>query len=327
MLQLTWQAELAAAFTRPDELLEFLDLQDLKQAHHPAAAKAFPLRVTRSFAERMVKGDPADPLLRQVLPLPDEDLDAPGFCADPVGDLAAVAAPGLLHKYQGRALLVVTGACAIHCRYCFRREFPYGAEQLSRQREAAALDYLNGDASIREVILSGGDPLVLSDDRLAELVRKLETVSHLGRLRLHSRLPVVLPARITEALAALLAGTRFQTVMVIHANHGREIDRSVGRALAQLKEAGVTLLNQSVLLRGVNDDAETLAELSEVLFEHGVMPYYLHLLDKARGTAHFEVSDAAAQDLHEQLRRALPGYLVPRLVREAAGAPFKLPVI
>lgn len=325
MLQLTWQAELAAAFTRPEELLDFLDLPELKQVHPAAAVAAFPLRVTRSFAERMVKGDPADPLLRQVLPIADEGLDAPGFLADPVGDLASVAAPGLLHKYQGRVLLVATGACAIHCRYCFRREFPYGAEQMSRQREGAALDYMRGDASIREVILSGGDPLVLSDERLAELLRKLEAIPHIQRVRLHSRLPVVLPSRVTEGLAALLANTRLQAVMVIHANHGREIDQAVGRAVARLREAGVSLLNQSVLLRGVNDSAATLAELSEALFAQGVMPYYLHLLDKARGTAHFEVAETVARDLHVQLRRTLPGYLVPRLVREEPGAPFKLP--
>ncbi len=288
------------------------------------AASRFPFRVTRSYAERMRKGDMADPLLRQVLPVTDELREQPGFLSDPVGDLAAVAAPGVLQKYHGRALLVTTGACAINCRYCFRREFPYGEEQMSRQREAGALYYLADDPSVAEVILSGGDPLVLSDERLGMLFKKVSEIGHVRRLRIHSRLPVVLPSRITEALLKLLAETRLRSVLVIHANHAREIDEAVSTALRAAAAAGVTLLNQSVLLKGVNDSVEALAELSEALFASGVLPYYLHILDKARGTVHFDLPVADAIRLHEGLRRVLPGYLVPKLVREESGKPYKV---
>jgi EF-P beta-lysylation protein EpmB len=318
-----WQAELAAAFTRVDELLEFLQLPLDLSGVGTLAAAGFPLRVTRSYAGRMRRGDPADPLLRQVLPLADETLPMPGFVADPVGDLDAMAVPGLLHKYRGRALLVTTGACAIHCRYCFRREFPYTEGQLSRSREAEALDYVAQDDSLTELILSGGDPLALSDPRLAELFVKIDGMPRLRRLRIHTRLPIVLPSRVTGALIELLGCLPMKVTMVIHANHGAELDGRVAEALGRLKSAGVILLNQSVLLRGVNDSEAALTELSETLFDAGVLPYYLHLLDPARGTAHFDVPVSEAKSLHESLRRRLPGYLVPRLVREEAGQPYK----
>lgn len=321
-----WQAELADSYTDPAALLATLglDANDFPQLR-PAALR-FPFRVTRAYAARIRTGDPADPLLRQVLPLAAELAEQPGFVADPVGDLHAAAAPGVLHKYQGRVLLIATGACAIHCRYCFRREFPYDSQLLGKRREREALDVIAADPSIREVILSGGDPLVLNDERLARWVAGIAAVPHVTRLRLHTRLPVVLPSRVTPELVACLAGSRLRTVLVIHANHPAEFDSAVGRALARLRGAGITLLNQAVLLKGVNDDADTLARLSEVLFEHGVLPYYLHLLDKARGTGHFEVDEARALDLLEALRGLLPGYLVPKLVREVAGERFKRPV-
>ena len=284
---------------------------------------AFPLRVTRSYAARMAKGNLADPLLLQVLPQVREALAVPGYGADPVGDRAAAALPGLLHKYAGRVLLLATGACAIHCRYCFRREFPYGEFQLTRQREADALAYIAADPSIEEVILSGGDPLVLGDERLEGLVRALESIPHLTRLRIHSRLPVVLPSRITDGLLRVLGRSRLQPVLVIHANHARELDSEVAAGLRRLAETGVALLNQTVLLKGINDRPETLAELSRRLFGLGVQPYYLHVLDKAAGTAHFDLPEEKALDLHSALRRRLPGYLVPRLVREEAGKPYK----
>ena len=284
---------------------------------------AFPLRVTRSYAARMAKGDPADPLLLQVLPQAQEMLTAPGYGADPVGDRAAAAVPGLLHKYAGRVLLLATGACAIHCRYCFRREFPYGEFQLTRQRETNALAYIAADPSIEEVILSGGDPLVLGDERLESLIQALESIPHLVRLRIHSRLPVVLPSRITDGLLRILGSTRLQPVLVIHANHARELDDEVATGLRRLADVGVTLLNQTVLLKGINDSPEILAELSRRLFGLGVHPYYLHLLDKAGGVAHFDTPEEAAFELYEELRRRLPGYLVPRLVREEAGKPYK----
>lgn len=318
-----WRTSLADSYTRLEDLLVDLGLSAEDPAFGLQDRTGFPFRVTRQYAARMRKGDAADPLLRQVLPLADETIDSPGYLADPVGDLAAVATPGVLHKYRGRALLVTTGACAIHCRYCFRREFPYGDGQVNRQRQTEALAYLAADESVSEVILSGGDPLVLSDRRLAELIAELDAVPHIKRLRIHTRLPIVLPQRVTPELCDLLRDGRLQTVVVIHANHAQEFDASVGNALADLHAAGVTLLNQAVLLRAVNDDVETLAELSETLFAHRVLPYYLHLLDKARGTAHFDVPEADALALHEGLRRRLPGYLVPRLVREEAGKPYK----
>ncbi|MGI9246673.1 MAG: KamA family radical SAM protein, partial [Steroidobacteraceae bacterium] len=233
---------------------------------------------------------------------------------------------GLLHKYSGRALLVATGACAIHCRYCFRREFPYGEHNAGRDEFRPALDAIAADASIREVLLSGGDPLTLGDRRLRGLMEALGGIPHVSRVRVHTRLPVVLPDRIDDGfLAAWSAAPRLQRVMVIHANHANELRdaQDVAHALARLRGDGTVLLNQSVLLREVNDSVEALADLSEALFEHGVLPYYLHALDRVRGAAHFEVSDDSARALVADLAQRLPGYLVPRLVREVAGAGSK----
>ncbi len=321
-----WQRELARAISDPAELLRELELDPALLPAARLAAARFPLRAPRGFVARMRKGDPHDPLLRQVLPLAAELAPAPGFVTDPVGDGAAQAAPGVLHKYHGRALLIVTGACAVHCRYCFRREFPYAEAHAGMGQWRSALAYLAGDASIREVILSGGDPLSLSDQRLGLLLAELDRVPHLKRLRIHSRQPIVLPERVDDGLLDLLARTRLQPVLVVHANHPREIDDTVRAALARLADAGVTLLNQSVLLRGVNDAAATLAELSEVLFAVRVLPYYLHLLDRVCGAAHFEVNESEASAIMEQFRQRLPGYLVPRLVREQPGQPAKIPV-
>ncbi|HHW76070.1 MAG TPA: EF-P beta-lysylation protein EpmB [Xanthomonadaceae bacterium] len=321
-----WQRELARAISDPAELLRELELDPALLPAARLAAARFPLRAPRGFVARMRKGDPHDPLLRQVLPLAAELAPAPGFVTDPVGDGAAQAAPGVLHKYHGRALLIVTGACAVHCRYCFRREFPYAEAHAGVGQWRSALAYLAGDASIREVILSGGDPLSLSDQRLGLLLAELDRVPHLKRLRIHSRQPIVLPERVDDGLLDLFARTRLQSVLVVHANHPREIDDTVRAALARLANAGVTLLNQSVLLRGVNDAAATLAELSEVLFAGRVLPYYLHLLDRVCGAAHFEVNESEASAIMEQLRQRLPGYLVPRLVREQPGQPAKIPV-
>jgi EF-P beta-lysylation protein EpmB len=319
-----WQSQLARAITGPAELLAAAGLGEEWLPAAQAAARLFPLRVPRGFVARMRRGDPHDPLLRQVLPLAEECLTAEGFGADPVGDLAAMAVPGLLHKYQARVLLTVTGACAVHCRYCFRRHFPYADANPAADRWHAALAYITGDDSIAEVILSGGDPLTLSDRRLAELVRQLETIPHLRRLRLHTRLPVVLPERVNDELLAWLGDTRLKPVIVVHANHAQELDGPVRAALGALKAAGAELLNQSVLLRGVNDSVEALADLSEALFDAGTLPYYLHLLDKVQGAAHFEVDETVARRLMQELQARLPGYLVPRLVREVPGGPGKL---
>lgn len=307
----------------PAELLDRLGLDPALLPAARRAAELFPLRVPLAFVERMRPGDPRDPLLRQVLPLEDELAEVPGFAADPVGDDAALVAGGVLHKYRGRALLVTTGACAVHCRYCFRRHFPYADANASADGWQSALAYLRSQPDVSEVILSGGDPLTLSDRRLKALADALADIPHLRRLRVHTRLPIMNPARIDDALLDWLAGTRLDPVMVIHANHANEIDATVAEALARLGSRGVTLLNQAVLMRGVNDSADALADLSERLFEAGVLPYYLHLLDRVRGAAHFEVPEAEAVALHAEVAARLPGYLVPKLVREIAGEPGK----
>jgi EF-P beta-lysylation protein EpmB len=321
-----WQTDMAEAVRDPRELLASLDLGPEWLEPARRAASTFPLRVPRAFLARIKKGDPADPLLRQVLPLGEELKDIPGYVRDPVGDMPSVAAKGLLHKYQGRVLLITTGACGVHCRYCFRRHFPYSEENARTGEWQEALDYLKGDASINEVILSGGDPLALSDERLAGLVRSLEDIPHIRRLRLHTRQPVVLPSRVDDALLGWLKACRLQKVVVLHTNHAQEMDPAVTEACAKLRDAGATLLNQTVLLRGVNDSADALSELSEALFAAQVLPYYLNLLDPVAGAAHFDVPEAEALALMAGLRARLPGYLVPRLVREVPGAPSKMPV-
>jgi EF-P beta-lysylation protein EpmB len=321
-----WQRALQACVTDPEVLVRTLQLDAGWIEPARRAAARFPLRVPQGYVARMRPGDPADPLLRQVLPLGAELVETPGYVADPVGDLHAVAGPGLLHKYRGRALLITTGACAIHCRYCFRREFPYDEQNAGRGAFAAALAAIRADASIAEVLLSGGDPLTLSDRRLAGLLQELESIPHVQRVRVHTRLPVVLPERIDAGFLAVWNGlARLQRIIVVHANHAQEIRgaEDVREALRQLRESGTTLLNQSVLLRGVNDTVAALAGLSEALFEHGVLPYYLHVLDPVRGAAHFDVPDDEARELAARLALQLPGYLVPRLVRETPGAGSK----
>ena len=320
-----WHKAQAGACRSLGQLLDHLRLEP---ANLPAACDPdpdFPLRVPWPFVARMRPGDPNDPLLRQVLPLRCENDPVPGFVADPVGDGEALVAPGLLHKYHGRALLTVTGACGVHCRYCFRRHFPHAEAGVREAALEPALDYLRQHPEIEEIILSGGDPLTLSDPRLARLVARLEAIPHLKRLRLHSRQPVVLPERITPELIELLGQTRLRPVLILHCNHGNEIDDELTRALGALRENGIPLYNQAVLLAGVNDSVPALEALSHALFEAGIQPLYLHLLDRVAGAAHFEVPEARAIGLMEALRARLPGYLMPRLVRETPGAPAKLP--
>jgi L-lysine 2,3-aminomutase len=322
-----WQTELAEAVRDPVELLRLLELDPALLAPAMDAAGQFPLRVPRAFIARMRKGDMRDPLLRQVLPLAAELEAREGFSNDPVGDLASRAAPGVLHKYHGRALLITTGVCAVHCRYCFRRHFPY-ADQNARQHDwREALEYLRADSSINEVILSGGDPLSLTDRALAGLVAALERIPHIKRLRIHTRQPVVLPSRVNDELLAWLKNCKLQKVVVLHVNHARELDADVIAGLSRLRAADVVLLNQSVLLRGVNDSVTELAGLSEALFAAGVMPYYLNLLDPVQGAAHFQVPEHEARSFIIGLQARLPGYLVPRLVREVPGAPSKQPLM
>jgi EF-P beta-lysylation protein EpmB len=321
-----WQRALANAISDPQELLSALelDLAWLPQAR--AAARLFPLRVPRSFVARMRPGDPHDPLLRQVLPLGEELHINPEFGEDPVGDRASRKATGVLQKYKGRVLLIATGACAVNCRYCFRRHFPYAEDTASSSGWEEALTALRTDPSVHEVILSGGDPLNLNDRRLTELTQSLTEIPHIKRLRIHTRLPVVLPERVDAGLLNWLANVPLQRVMVLHVNHAQEIDDTVRQRCREIAATGTTLLNQAVLLKGVNDDSHALTALSEALFAAGVLPYYLHMLDRVQGAAHFEVEEARAQSIMQSLMSELPGYLVPRLVREIPGAASKTPV-
>ncbi|MGF1645130.1 MAG: EF-P beta-lysylation protein EpmB [Thiotrichales bacterium] len=319
-----WQRELAASITDPELLFRQLRLDPATLPAAWAAHRAFGLRVTPSYLSRIRPGDPHDPLLLQVLPTGIELApQPPDFGLDPVGDGPASAAPGVLHKYHGRALLIATGACAVHCRYCFRRHFPYAAANAGRDGWHRALDYLRRDETINEVILSGGDPLVLSDEKLASLALELGRIPQLKRLRIHSRVPVVLPSRVDAPMLDWIGRARPRVVLVLHINHANELADDVVHALARLRQHGVLLLNQSVLLRGVNDSALTLASLSEALFDAGVQPYYLHLLDRVSGAAHFDLLPGEAENLFRDLRTRLPGFLVPRLVREVAGEPYK----
>lgn len=319
-----WQRLLKDAVRDPLELCRLLQLPDQYHAAAVRAARGFPLFAPRGYVALMRRGDPADPLLRQVLPLAEELADVPGFSADPVGDGPATLTPGLLHKYAGRALLVLTGACAVHCRYCFRREFPYHESPRSPDQWQGAIERIAADETIDEVILSGGDPLMLRDEPLAQLADRLASIGHVRRLRIHSRLPIVLPERVCDNLLAWLRGTRLTPLMVVHANHPAELSPAVAAALGRLADAGVPLLNQSVLLAGVNDDAEVLTELCRRLVDLRVMPYYLHQLDRVRGAAHFEVPEATGRRLIAQLRRRLPGYAVPRYVSETPGEAHKV---
>jgi EF-P beta-lysylation protein EpmB len=319
-----WQTEMADAIASPEDLVAALGLDRGLLAPAHAAAAGFRLRVPRSYVARMRPGDPSDPLLRQVLPIGSELEEVADYVSDPLGEHAALRAPGLLQKYRGRALLITTSACAVHCRYCFRREFPYSEATDEAPRWSSALAEIARDISLEEVILSGGDPLSLSDARLTVLTDALAGIGHLRRLRLHTRQPVVLPSRVDEGLLGWLRSVPLPVVFVLHANHPNEIDAEVRRACAKLRAVGVTLLNQSVLLRGVNDDPDVLAELSRRLFDAGVLPYYLHVLDRVRGAAHFAVSDLEACAIAGQLAARLSGYLVPRLVRELYGAAAKV---
>ncbi|MEZ0469897.1 EF-P beta-lysylation protein EpmB [Luteimonas salinilitoris] len=321
-----WQQAWREAVRDPRELLAMLGLEQAALQVSPAAAAQFPLRVPRGFVARMRRGDPHDPLLRQVLPLDEEMRPVAGFDFDAVGDGAARAGRGVIRKYRGRALLIATGSCAVHCRYCFRRHFPYAEETAAAAGWSEALATIRADASIDEVILSGGDPLSLATPKLAELTAALAGIAHVRRLRLHTRLPVVLPERIDAGLTTWLAALPWPVAVVLHANHANEFDAAVDAAMARLRDAGAALLNQAVLLRGVNDSVEALAALGERGFAAGVLPYYLHQLDRVAGAAHFDVPDARALALHAALRERQPGYLVPKLVREVAGDASKRPL-
>jgi EF-P beta-lysylation protein EpmB len=321
-----WQAQQRAARISTADLLAGLGLSPADFPHGVIGAPDFPLSVPPHFRSLIRPGDPADPLLLQVLARGEEMLPQPGRLVDPLQEADYRAAPGLLRKYRSRALLIVSGACAIHCRYCFRRHYDYGATMLTRARQDEALAAIAADPAIDEVILSGGDPLSLPDDRLAALAAALAAIPHLGTLRIHSRTLTSIPDRATDALVELLAGTRLKPVIVAHSNHPNEICDTVAAAMAKLRQAGVLLLNQSVLLAGVNDSAGTLAAHSRRLFAAGVLPYYVHLTDPVDGAAHFDVDEARARAIEAELRGLLPGYLVPRFVREVPGRDSKTPL-
>lgn len=317
----SWQKILAQGYANASDLLAFLKLPvDLA---HESAEQQFKTRVPRAFADLMEVGNANDPLLMQVLAARDELEEIPGFAQDPLGEKETNRVKGLLHKYHGRVLLTISSACAINCRYCFRRHFPYENNNPGREGWRAVVEYIKNDPSIKEVIFSGGDPLLASDKVIFELCAQLEEIPHVKIVRFHSRMPVVLPERIDASFIQHLSAISLQKVMVLHANHPNEIDPRVETACRSLRDAGCQLLNQSVLLRNVNDDEFILKELSERLFNCGVLPYYLHLLDKILGAAHFDLPLEKAISIHEKLQALLPGYLVPRLAREEAGKPNK----
>lgn len=321
-----WRQSLASAVRSFDVLSEILDLPLhalVGAAHRQQAHSNFPLLVPRSFVARMSRGNPLDPLLLQVMAQSAESLDVNGFVVDAVGDLASRTGAGLLQKYHGRALLMVTGNCAVHCRYCFRRHYPYNQEPRRLTELVRALDPVRSDSTITEIILSGGDPLLVSDEKLEGLLMAIGQIPHIKRVRIHSRLPVVLPNRITDRLIGLLKSSRLRTFLVVHANHVNELQHDCRDAIESMVSAGIPVLNQSVLLAGVNDTEVALTSLCERLIDMGVIPYYLHLLDRVSGASHFEVPESKGRDLIAALRRVLPGYAVPRLVREVAGAPSK----
>lgn len=322
-----WQSQLSDLITDPFELLDQLEIcSDALLSGAILASKSFKLRVPRAFVGKMRKGDPLDPLLLQVLPHHLELEEHPEFVTDPLGEEAANQLPGVLHKYQSRFLLTLTGACAVHCRYCFRRHFPY-QENLPKQDEWPQIKaYIEQNPHINEVILSGGDPLTLSNRKLKLWIERLESLQQVKILRIHSRVPVVIPQRLDTELLEILKSTRLRIIMVIHANHAAELDDQTCAYLEKLSQHGITALNQAVLLKGVNDDAQTLIELSQRLFDARVMPYYLHVLDKVKGAQHFDLSGSKIDEIYHDILAGLPGYLVPKLVREIAGEKNKTPL-
>jgi len=322
-----WQKSLKQVITDPKALIKLLKLDLALLPEAEAAAKLFPLRVPREFIKRIKKGDLNDPLLRQILPLGVELEAVKGFVPDPLGEKSVNPVPGLLHKYHGRVLLTVAGACGVNCRYCFRREFPYQANNPGTKGWEQTLDYIKNDPTINEVIFSGGDPLVATDHYLATLTKKIAKIPQVKTLRIHTRMPIVIPERINAEFIKWISGTRLHPVIVVHCNHANEINDDVRKAMKRLNKANILVLNQAVLLKDVNDSVEILIELSEKLFEMQVLPYYLHMLDKVSGSAHFEIEERVAKQLIWQMQLRLPGYLVPTLVREEAGAKTKLRVV
>ncbi|MDN2662742.1 EF-P beta-lysylation protein EpmB [Psychromonas sp. 14N.309.X.WAT.B.A12] len=318
----TWQKELANAVKNPQQLLQILEIEQETTRISELAKKQFPMLVPMPFVNKMKKGDINDPLLKQVLPIHDEELHISGYSTDPLVEQNNQH-KGLLHKYKSRVLIILKSGCAVNCRYCFRRHFPYADNSVNKSQLTNIVSYIQAHPQVNEVILSGGDPLMTKDKQLAELLDQLEALPQLTRLRIHTRLPVVIPSRITDTLTTRLQQSRLKIVMVLHINHAQEIDKPFAEAMQRCHQAGIQLLNQSVLLKDVNDDVTTLVALSEALFSVNILPYYLFLLDKVQGAAHFDLNEQKAQQLHKQMQAELPGYLVPRLSREIAGEQSK----
>lgn len=322
-----WQLQFSDLITNPEELLTLLQLSaDDLLSGAVLASQQFKLRVPRAFVQKMQKGNPLDPLLLQVLPHHLELNEQDGFVADPLAERKSNHLTGVIHKYRSRFLLTLTGACAVHCRYCFRRHFPY-QENLPKQQDWLNIkQYLEQHPEINEIILSGGDPLSLSNDKLFMWLERLESMAQLNTLRIHSRVPIVIPERLDDELVFRLAQSRLNIVLVVHCNHANEIDEHTGSYLQKLQKSKIHVLNQAVLLKGVNDNLESLVNLSYRLFQYGILPYYLHALDKVQGASHFEVDEQTMYQLYEQLLAQVAGYLVPKLVREHAGQPNKTPL-
>jgi len=321
----SWQKDLRQVVTDPKKLLSLLDIEASEYLQHFKAKQLFPVRVPLPFIKRIKKNDFNDPLLKQVMPLSNEFVESKGFTTDPLEEHDTVA-EGLLHKYSNRVLMIVRAGCAVNCRYCFRRHFPYQDNSPNKQRWQQALNYIAEHKKITEVIFSGGDPLMANDDYLAWLVEQIAMIPHVTRLRIHTRLPVVIPNRITKSLVDLLSRTRLKSTMVLHINHGNEIDDDFANALEPLHAARIPLFNQSVLLDGINDNSDTLVTLSEKMFDVGIVPYYLHLFDPVQGAAHFDVSEDKAVKIVNEMLAKLPGFLMPKLVREIAGQANKTPI-
>lgn len=320
-----WLKQLSNGISDPAKLLEYLEINPSPWQDGFAARRLFAQRVPQSFIDRMEKGNPYDPLLRQVLPLSEEFEVHDGFSQDPLEEQDN-STPGLLHKYRNRALMIVKGGCAVNCRYCFRRHFPYQDNKSGKQAWANSLEYIKQQPEINEIIFSGGDPLMAKDQELEWLIEQISHIPHIKRLRIHSRLPVVIPARVTDALCKMLADSSLQVIMVTHINHANEINTEFCQKMLKLRQAGITLLNQSVLLKGVNDSIDTQVALSEALFDAGILPYYLHVLDKVQGAAHYYISDDKARAIIQGVITRVSGYLVPKLTREIGGRPSKTPL-
>jgi EF-P beta-lysylation protein EpmB len=324
-VEINWQKELANCFTTPESLLEYLCIDPTQYTEHFAARGLFSMRVPRPFADLMEPGNWHDPLLQQVLPRVEEFDEVAGFVSDPLEEQDNTQA-GILHKYLNRALLIVKGGCAVNCRYCFRRDFPYQENAVNKQKWLEVMDYIRADSNLDEIILSGGDPLMAKDSHLQWLSEQITSITHIKRIRIHTRLPVVIPQRIDESFLQWFTALPQQKVMVFHINHANEVSDALIERCALLRQSGVTLLNQAVLLKNINDTADKQIALNEAVFAAGIMPYYLHLLDKVKGAAHFDVAQASAITMMAEVIKRQPGYLVPKLVREIAGQPGKTPI-